>query len=180
MTRLDQTGVREAIMRFIHPVLACVGLVLIAGCGGSGTGGIAGKSSDLPPEEFLEAPLSFGDIDDTSMCFRTQQLVFHITGMQGGWKWTKLADATWDYTVPLVTPGGKQGSARLRLTGVNGKVRVLEYEEIVDGREHTRGAGPGITLYVKSFFATIKQSGAQFIAGCEDPTDKPKQYATGQ
>ena len=66
-------------MRGFKSGLVCLGGLLLGACG-RGDGGISGNSSKLPPKDFLEAPLSFGDIDNTSTCFRTQQLVFQITG----------------------------------------------------------------------------------------------------
>jgi len=154
-------------MRVIGKVLLVTGAALLGACGRSG--GIAGKSSDLPPEDFLEAPITFGDRDNNSTCFRTQQLVFHITGIESGWEWKQLDDNTWEYTVPIHAAGGREGSARLRLVRAGTMVRVTEYEEIVNGSVFTHGVGPGFSLYVKSFRTTMIQSGAQPIDGCPEP-----------
>jgi len=158
-------------MRIMVMVLLASAAVLLGACGRSG--GIAGKSSDLPPEDFLEAPISFGDLDDTSTCFRTQQLVFHITGIESGWEWKQLDDPTWEYTVPIHASGGREGSARLRLARSGKSVRVIEYEEIVNGAVSLRVEG---TAMVKSFRQTIRQSGAQEIDGCPDPQYVQKRY----
>jgi len=164
-------------MRCIGAVLLGLGAVLLGACSGrSGTGGIAGAPSHLPPEDFLEAPISFGDLDDTSICFRTQQLVFHITGIESGWEWKKLDENTWEYTVPIHASGDRNGSARLRLARSGKMVRVIEYEEIVNGSVFTHGVGPGISGYVQSFRQTILQSGAQEIEGCPDPHYIQKRY----
>lgn len=161
-------------MRVLSVVMMGWGMSLLAGCGGSG--GIAGKPSDLPPEDFLEAPLSFGDLDNTSTCFRTQQLVFHITGFTKGWEWKQLDDANWEYTVPIHASGGREGSARLRLRRVGALVHAVEYEEIVNGSVFTHGKEPNMSGYVRSFRTTIIQSGAQPIAGCPDPAFADMRY----
>jgi hypothetical protein len=162
-------------MRFIHSALVCVAAALLGGCGGSG--GIAGKSSDLPPDEFLEAHWSYGDLDDTSTCYRTQQLVFVLTGAKDGWKWTKLDESTWEYVVPIEGQHGEKGTARLRLTKPTDKVRAVEYEEIVDGKQSLHIVGPEQALNA-TFINTLRQNGVHLIQGCPDPSYLTKRYKT--
>jgi hypothetical protein len=165
-------------MRGIRFVPACLTAALLGACGGGrgGDGGISGDPAKLPPKEILEAPLSLGDIADTSSCFRTQQLILQLTGSTAGWKWKKMEDATWEYSVPIVAPDGKKGTARLRLANIGNQVRVVEYHETQVGQDFTHLTGTSIGGYMHSAVVTLKQSGARPIPDCADPSTLPLKY----
>src|SRR5262245_42933874 len=128
-------------MRGFNLTLVCLSAALLGACGGgrAGDGGVSGDPDKLPPKEFLEAPLSMDDLADTSSCFRTRQMIQHLTGDAGGWKWKKQEDGTWVYELPTVSADGmKKTVITLHLKLNVTQVHVLQYEETQAGQLFAR------------------------------------------
>jgi hypothetical protein len=163
-------------MRGFNSAVLCLAAALLGACGGgrAGDGGISGDPDKLPPKAFLEAPLSMGDIADTSSCFRTRQLVLQITGDAAGWKWKKLEDGTWQYETPSVSADGmKKGTITLRLKDSGNQVGVVQYEETQAGQLFAREKGAS---YMHTVFARLRSAGADVIPDCPDPASLQLTY----
>jgi len=163
-------------MRVFTVIFLGLGAVLLSACGGgrAGDGGVKGNPKKLPPKDFLEAPLSLGDIADTSSCFRTRQLIVQVTGEKGGWKWTKQDDGTWDYEFPSVSADGtKKGTTTLKLTNSGSMVRVVYFLETQAGQLFMKEKGAS---YVKSEVVKLRNTNAELIPDCPDPSTMPLKY----
>ena len=148
-------------MKNLRIGLVCLMTLGMSACGPDVVGG-----GDRPPEEFLDAHLSFGDADDTSMCYRVRQLVFfnHAQGA-GEPVWKKIDDSSWEMT---------QDAKDARTSAPTGTARYLfrqkgEHVHIVEYRDPLFDAPVDIRL-MRSFFTVMGMSGLPQITGCADPS----------
>lgn len=139
--------------------LVCLAILAMSACGPDVVGG-----GDRPPEEFLDAHLSFGDADDTSTCYRVRQLVFfdHAQGA-GQPDWKKIDDVSWELTQEVKNPRtGAPGIQRYLFRRKGEHVHIVEYRDpIFDA--------PVDIILMRTFFTAMGRSGLPQVAGCADP-----------
>jgi hypothetical protein len=157
-------------LRGLIAFLVSMAASAVVGCSGG-----SDPLRDGPPSEFLEAHLSFGDDDDTSMCYRVQQLVMNITMIDGEHEWKQLDDSTWEISQNFQLRG-QQASSRMRFQREGDLVLVSDYEERVDGAVFTEMNDVNFGGFQWTFFQNMKTSGALPVKGCADPVNRPRHY----
>jgi hypothetical protein len=147
--------------------LACLSALLLLGCGS--------RRSGEPPEEFLDAPLSFGDVDNTSTCFRLRQYILYFSAGNSRHEfepvWKKLDDVTWEFAVQDRESGPDAGVIRSRweFRKDGNMVSVVNFDEAKDGGAPYDPSGGDFVGLTRQYMPLLQSQGLQHIQGCPDP-----------